>query len=170
MFKHIIRFAFILSLMAIVSCSQSDNSDGQVQQVNRENTPGGKVVIKEVPYPMIFTDTQIPIIDDARVVNSQKLTNSKNKVGMKVWEKSDKSFDDVRDFYLDAFESNGWTRKTDADKQSTPEQERDEAPTKYFVTKFHKVGGPADKRFITLLNITSGNDGKITIIKILKEM
>lgn len=170
MIKYFIPISFVFSILILISCSQSENSENQEAQVSEVNTSGNQAPKKQVPYPEVFTDMQIPVIDGAYILNKKKLTNTKNKIGMQVWERSDKSFEDVKAFYLDDLEKNGWERKTDADKQSSPEHERGDAPVKYFVTKFHKQIQGGKKRFILLINVTSGNEGTTTVIKILKEM
>ena len=170
MLKYIIQISFVFSILILMSCSQTENSESQETQISEENTPGNQPPKEEITYPEIFTDMQVPVIDGAYILQKKKLTNTKNKIGMQVWERSDKSFDDVKTYYLDVLEKNGWERKTDADKQSSPEHERGDAPVKYFVTKFHKKMATDRKNFVLLINVTSGNEGTTTIIKIIKEM
>jgi hypothetical protein len=169
MYKHIIKISFAFSILLLMSCS-SNEDDSTTQSTEESTTSLDQKPKKSIPYPSLFTDTNIPLIDGAYVVNKKELKNTKNKTGMRIWEKSEKSFDDVVAFYLENLEKSGWERKTDADKQNTPEQERDEVPVKYFVTKFHKYMTAEKKRYVLLINVTSGNDGVVTIIKILKEM
>ena len=90
--------------------------------------------------------------------------------GMQLWERSDKNFESVKDYYLETLQNKGWERRTDADKQSTVEQETDIAPVKYFVTKFHKKMPDEKKRYVLLINVSSNNEGKTTVMKIIKEM
>jgi hypothetical protein len=170
MLNHFIRISFLLSILILISCSQSENTENQEIQNSEENPPPSYVPEEAIPYPAIFTDKQVPLIGGAYVLNKKVLKNTKNKTGIQLWEKSKKNFDDVKAYYLDALTENGWERKTDADKQSTPEQEKDEPPVKYFVTKFHKEIAAEKKRYVLLLNVTSGNNSETTIIKILKEM
>lgn len=152
------------------ACSQSGDVENQENQIIEGNDSNEQPPEEAISNPAIFSDMQIPIIDGGYIINEKKLQNAKNKTGMQVWEKSDKSFEDVKAFYLENMEKNGWERKTDADKQSSPEQENGEAPVQYFVTKFHKVRDADKKGYVFLLNITSGKDKKTTVIKILKEM
>ena len=170
MIKYIIQFSFVFSILILMSCSQTENPESQESQGSEKSASDYKPPKEEIPYPEIFSDMQVPVIDGAYILQKKKLTNTKNKIGMQVWERTNKSFEDVKAYYLDVLEKNGWERKTDADKQSTPEQERDEAPVKYFVTKFHKEMEVDKKRFVMLINVTSGNEATTTIIKIIKEM
>ena len=170
MFKHIIRFSFLFSTLILVSCSGSENSETQPPQTSEVSNPSGYVPEETIPYPAIFTNSEVPLIDGAYLINVKQLKNSKNYAGMQIAEKTDKSFEEVKAYYLENLESTGWERRTDADKQSTADQERDEAPIKYFVTKFHKNLGAEKKKFVLLINITTPKDGITTVTKIIKEM
>ncbi len=170
MFKHITKFSIIFSILVFASCSQSENQESQGEQSNVASTTAVQTPKKDIPYPSLFSDKDIPMIDGAFVLNKKELKNTKNKTGLQLWERTDKNFEDVKTYYLDILEKNGWERRTDADKQSTKEQEADKIPVRYFVTKFHKEMTDEKKRYVLLLNVTSGNEGHTTIIKILKEM
>ncbi len=170
MLRLIIQISFAFSILTLISCSQTENTENQENQISEVSTPVDQRPKEDIPYPTLFSDIQVPLIDGAYVLNKKVLKNSKNKTGMQVWEKSPNSFDEVKDYYLETLTKNGWERKTDADKQSSPEQERDEVPVKYFVTKFHKEIAAEKKKYVLLLNVTSGNNTETTIIKIIKEM
>ena len=167
MLRHIFQLSFVLTILILGACSQSENSNAAISKGEASMNQRPK---ETIPYPSVFSDLEVPMIDNAYVLNTKNLKNTKNKAGMQIWERTDKSFDEVKAFYLENLPKNGWERKTDADKHSNPEQEADSSPVKYLVTKFLKEESSKDKRYVLLLNITDGNDGNITIIKILKEM
>ncbi len=173
MLKHIIQFSIAFSVLFFVSCSQNEETENQQNQENQLSVGTSTLddgPIEDIPYPSIFTDKQVPLIDGAYLINKKELKNTKNMVGMQIAEKSDKSYDDVIAYYLENLEKNGWERKTDADQKSTPEQENDETPVKYFVTKFLKDVPEENKKYVLLINIASMDRGKTTITKIIKEM
>ena len=170
MFNHIIRISFLFSILILVSCSGSENSETQTPQTGEESNPSGFIPEETIPYPAIFSDSEVPLIDGAYLINVKQLKNTKHMAGMQIAEKTDKSFEEVKAYYLETLESTGWERRTDADKQSTTDQERDEAPIKYFVTKFHKDLTAEEKKYVLLINITTPNDGITTVTKIIKEM
>ncbi len=170
MFKYIIPITITFSILIFTSCSQSENPENEEAQISEGNIISNQPPEVEVPYPEVLSEMEVPVIDGAYIMNKKKLTNKKNRIGVQVWERTDKSFDDVKAYYLDVLEKNGWDRKTDADKHSTADHERGDAPVKYFVTKFHKKLEGGKKNFVLLINITSGNEEATTVIKILKEM
>lgn len=168
MHKHIIQISFVFSILLLAACSQPDNSEtAAISEGNYSPSQGHK---DPIPYPAIFSDKKVPMIPGAFVLNSKELENTKNKTGMQNWERVGKSFEEVKAYYLENLPKNGWERKTDADKQSSPEEEADKEPVKYFVTKFLREEPAEKKRYVLLLNITAGNDGNTTVIKIIKEM
>ncbi len=167
MYKHITLSSIFLSVLLLLSCSQSEPTE---KQISTANTSFDRESREQVEYPAILKDIDVPLIDDAFVLNKKELNNSKNKTGIQVWEKSKKSFEAVRDFYLESLPKHNWERKTDGDQQSTPEQENDVPPIRHFLTKFIKDDKEAKKRYILLVNIAKAGDEETTIIKTLKEM
>ena len=137
MYKNIIRIIFLFSILTMVSCSQSENTESEenpeseANEVKSTNT-NDEPPEEEIPYPSIFTEMQVPLINSAYIIHAKQLNNNKKITGMQIWEKSGEGFEDVKSYYLKTIPENGWERKTDADKQSTPEQERDDAPVEVF--------------------------------------
>ena len=171
MIRHIIKISFILSVLLIISCAQSETPETQENEPTVVGTSSdGEAPKKEFDYPAIFNETDVPLMEGSYLLNKKELKNTKNMAGMQLWERSDKNFESVKDYYLETLQNKGWERRTDADKQSTVEQETDIAPVKYFVTKFHKKMPDEKKRYVLLINVSSNNEGKTTVMKIIKEM
>lgn len=163
MFKHIIKTSFIFSILFLTSCGETGQSESEENQAIERDTGIVQSSQVSLDYPEKLSKIDIPLVEGATVIYVQP-----NKGGLRVWEKSDKDFDEVKAYYLEELVNNGWERKTDADKEGPAEQESGSVPRKYFETKYHKEDSVEKKKYVLLISFRTGKDGKTTIIKILE--
>ncbi len=156
-----ITYIFCFSIcLASFSCS-SDSPSENTTVVQTDTKPGER---RKVKYPDFFKELGVPQAKDAFVMNTKKLPNSKGKYGTQTREETSDDFESAKAFFLSQLEQNDWKRDTKRDKKSTPEQENDEVPVKYFVTNFQK------DKYLLMLNITATNNERTIVTKILKEI
>ena len=159
-----ITYIFCLVIVfSIFSCSSNESQEASTSTTSVENTYDTDER-QEAEYPEFFKELGIPQFEDTYVLSSKRFANSKNKYGAQSREETDGEFETVKNAVISQLEANNWIRNTKRDKRSTPEQENDGVPVKYFVTNFQK-----DKYFL-MVNITTANNERTTITKIVKEM